>query len=155
MVRTFEKQIRPGAAETFGQMPLGAMTPKAVRVLRDRLSDTREMANARLKAIRQVSIFGPQEDLCRSNPAPEVPYIAAATDGFYTWTREDVFQFVERWPLGTKPHLGMALMLYLGVRRSDAASSGASTSKAGTSFSSRRRHSAPQERRSRCRSCRH
>jgi integrase len=41
------------------------------------------------------------------------------TGGFTPWSEEDLAQFEAVYPVGTKPRLAMALMLYLGVRRSD------------------------------------
>ncbi len=40
--------------------------------------------------------------------------------GHWTWTAEQVAQFFDYWPPGTPPHICMSLMLYLGVRISDA-----------------------------------
>ena len=46
--------------------------------------------------------------------------LSYTTEGFYSWTRADVAKYVEAHPLGTKAHLALALLLYSGVRRSDA-----------------------------------
>jgi enterobacteria phage integrase len=35
------------------------------------------------------------------------------------WTEDEVAQFIERWPLGTRQHLALMLTLHLGQRRSD------------------------------------
>jgi integrase len=39
--------------------------------------------------------------------------------GYYTWTEADVRQYVAFYPLGTKQHLDLAMMLYTGARRQD------------------------------------
>ncbi len=38
---------------------------------------------------------------------------------FHTWTEEEIAQFEERWPIGTKQRLAFALLLYTGQRGSD------------------------------------
>jgi integrase len=55
----------------------------------------------------------------KSNPARDVKKLKYATDGFHAGTVEEVQTFERHFPIGTKPRLALALMLYLGVRRSD------------------------------------
>jgi len=52
------------------------------------------------------------------------PQAGGGSDGYYTWTDQDVENFETYWPVGSKPRLAMSIMLYLGVRRSDAVSIG-------------------------------
>jgi integrase len=40
-------------------------------------------------------------------------------DGFHSWTEAEIEQFAHRHPIGTKPRLALALLLYLGQRRGD------------------------------------
>src|SRR5262249_34405341 len=40
-------------------------------------------------------------------------------DGFHTWTEDEIAQFEAHHPIGSKPRLGLALLLYTGQRRSD------------------------------------
>jgi integrase len=58
--------------------------------------------------------------LLRSNPARDVKPFSYETEGFHTWTADEVKQFEHHYPVGTKPRLAFALMYYLGVRKSDA-----------------------------------
>lgn len=119
LTATFSEPIRPGAVELFGDCPLRAIGPKAVEALRDRLCATPEAANERLKAMRQVLAFGVRrEDLAR-NAAKDIPYISSVTEGFYTWTPEDVETFEAAYAPGSKERRALALLLYAGPRRSD------------------------------------
>jgi hypothetical protein len=59
-----------------------------------------------------------------ANPARDAERVGYATDGFHTWTVEEVRQFEERHPIGTKARLALALMLYAGARRGDAVTFG-------------------------------
>jgi integrase len=56
----------------------------------------------------------------RTNPVEHAEEIEHKVQGFYPWTEADIAIFRERWPLGTKPRLALELLLWTGVRRSDA-----------------------------------
>ena len=54
-----------------------------------------------------------------ANPTTGVKkYHSENPDGYYTWTEDEVGQFVARHPIGTTAHLAMTLM-FTGQRRSD------------------------------------
>jgi integrase len=55
------------------------------------------------------------------NPCRDAKRAKVVTDGFYTWTIDDVLAYVRKHPAGTMAHLALALMLFLGARRGDAA----------------------------------
>ncbi|KQT59916.1 hypothetical protein ASG52_19475 [Methylobacterium sp. Leaf456] len=95
------------------------MSAKAIRVLSDRRADKREAANGRLKAVRQVFAYGVEAQLTDANPARDVPYLRGKTDGFHTWSVEEVAQYVARHPPGSKVYLALALLLFVGCRRAD------------------------------------
>ena len=109
---TFDEPIAPGSSKFFRDFPLSRMTADAVEVLRDRKILAPESANARLKAVRQVFKFGVKKKLAPSNPAREVAYFKSGSTGFHTWTPEEVQQFEERHPIGSKARLALALMLF-------------------------------------------
>jgi integrase len=58
--------------------------------------------------------------LVSRNAARDVKVNTPKTDGFYTWTDDDVLKFETRHPVGSKARLALGLMLYTGLRRSDA-----------------------------------
>lgn len=58
-------------------------------------------------------------ELVDADPSRDVKRLKHATTGYYAWSAEDVLKYEARHPVGTKPHLAMALLLYTGVRRSD------------------------------------
>jgi integrase len=57
--------------------------------------------------------------LVKYNPVRDVRRVANVTDGFHTWTIDEVRQFEERHPIGTQARLALALLLFTGVRRGD------------------------------------
>jgi integrase len=122
---TFNEPIAPGSPKLFRDIPLSRMGADAVEVLRDRKIDLPGAANNRLKAIRQVFKFGMRKKhsdgtpYVTNNPAREVEKIRYGSSGFHTWTQEEVRQFEERHPIGTKARLALALLLFTGQRRAD------------------------------------
>jgi integrase len=123
---TFDEPIAPDSPRFFRDMPISRMTADAIEVLRDRKLAFPEGANNRLKAIRAVFKWavrkkGPDgTPLASHNPARDVPLLKSKNpNGYHTWTLDEVHQFEQRHPIGTKPRLALALLLYTGQRRSD------------------------------------
>ena len=123
---TFDEPIAPGSSKLFRDFPLSRMTADAIEVLRDRKLSFPEGANSRVKAIRAVFKWaarkkGPDgKPLVSDNPARDVTYLKSNNpSGYHTWTLEEVRQYEERHPIGTKARLALALLLFTGQRRSD------------------------------------
>src|SRR5262249_40589399 len=104
----------------YGAAPYTSMKKVHVRKLRDMKADTPEAANFRLKQISALFTWAIKNDLATFNPAEKSEKLRGGSDGYYTWTEQDVETFEAYWPVGSKPRLAMSVMLYLGVRRSDA-----------------------------------
>lgn len=102
-----------------GGKPAAQMLPRHVRALRDHRADRPEAANAIVKALRQVFAFGVATDLAAGNPAREISYLRSGSQGFHSWTPEEIKAFEDRHPVGTTARLAFALLLYTGQRRSD------------------------------------
>jgi integrase len=115
----FVEPLHPGAAEKFADFPVDRVTTKALRVLRDRKANLPGAASHRVKAIRVAFKWALEEELITSNPARDLSRLPLAGAGYHSWTIEEVAQFEERHPLGTKARLALALLLWTGVRRSD------------------------------------
>jgi integrase len=104
----------------YGTLPYKMLRPIHVRRQRDKLADRPEAATDLVKALRHVFKYALEEELVDSNPARDVPYLhKEGSEGFHTWTHEEVAKFVAYWPIGSKPRLALALLLYTGQRRSD------------------------------------
>jgi integrase len=116
---TFDEKTRPDSNRLFRDMPLSKMDTNAVEVLRDRKIATPEAANSRVKAIRQVFKWGIRKKYAPHDPARDVEYFKSGSTGFRTWTIDEVLQFQERHPVGTKARLALDLLLFTGQRRSD------------------------------------
>ena len=116
---TFDEPIAPNSDKFFRDLPLAKMNANAVEVLRDRKLATPQAANSRVKAMRQVFKWGVAKGHAPFNSAREVEYFKSGSEGFHTWSPEEVQQFEERHPIRSKARLALALLLYTGQRRSD------------------------------------
>lgn len=88
-------------------------------MLRGRKADKPEGANNRVKALRRLFKWSVANEHMQHNPAREVEYFHTGSTGHHTWTAEEVEQFKQRHPLGTKAYLAFALLYHTGARRSD------------------------------------
>jgi integrase len=105
--------------ESMRDCPVSMLTAAKIKSLRDAKMDKKGAANKRLQYLSAMFGWAVEDGCMPGNPARDVKKLKYATDGFHTWTVEEVQQFERRFPIGTKPRLALALMLYLGVRRSD------------------------------------
>jgi integrase len=118
--------VRRGLLERFcqnkndGGKPFRLLQPRHLRTRRDEMMDRPEAANGMLKALRQLYKFAIDYDHHDDNPAAKIDYLKSNNpDGFHAWTLEEIEQFEAAHPVGSKGRLALALMLYLGQRRSD------------------------------------
>jgi integrase len=116
---TFIEPIRPGATETFADFPLARIKTKSLRVLRDRKADLPGAARVRVTAIRAAFKWGLKQEHIANNPARDLEAPGKTGSGHHSWTTEEVEQYEQRHPVGTKARLALALLLWTGVRRSD------------------------------------
>jgi len=72
-----------------------------------------------LKAIRALMRFAIEIGLRENNPAADVKLPRMKTNGYHTWTEDEIKQFEERHALGTRARLALNLLLYTGQRRGD------------------------------------
>jgi integrase len=96
------------------------MEPRHAREIRDQWAPNGpEAANGRLKALRRLFAWAIDAGHAERNPAKDVPKLRGNSEGFHTWSIEEVHQFEARHPIGTKARLALALLLFTGTRRSD------------------------------------
>jgi integrase len=98
---------------------------KPVRLL-PRLFIVRELAKMKphsarnwLKAVRALMLFCVAQELIGKDPTLGLKTKVPKSDGHHTWLDDEIRQFVEFHPPGTKAHLALALGLYTVQRRGD------------------------------------
>lgn len=119
---TFDEPIKEGSRYTMADCPIADVTKKKVRYLRDLKSELPEGANNRVKAMRNVFKWGMEalEEHVKANPARDVPYFKTGSEGFYTWSVEDVVAFLRRHGPGTMARRALFVLLFTGVRSCNA-----------------------------------
>lgn len=111
--------VRHDSTVTYTDFPLDRLTLPALEILRDRKEGTPEAANSRVRTLRGLYKWALAERLVAVDIATGLTRIRNATSGHHTWTVEEVEQFEAKFPLGTRQHLALAIILYTGARRSD------------------------------------
>ena len=69
--------------------------------------------------LRSLCQFAVKRGLLRDDPTRDIKQRSIKGDGFHTWTDDEIAQFEAHHPIGTKPRLALALLLYTAQRRSD------------------------------------
>lgn len=105
--------------DNYGDHPFVRLEARHIRKRRDALMDRPEAANGMVKAVRQLFAFATEYDLAERNPARDVAYLRTGSEGFHSWTIEEIRQFEQKHPVGTTARLALALAMYTGQRRSD------------------------------------
>lgn len=104
--------------ETGGKMNYAAIDAKDIRRGMERRSGA--MVNVYLATMRGLLRFALDNEWIDADPTSGLRADVRKSDGFHTWTVEEVETFRHRWPVGTQERLAMDLLLYTGLRRVDA-----------------------------------
>jgi integrase len=113
--------LTPGSDHFVGDCPVAKFSAKHVQMLRDRKAKSPGAANNRRKVMSAMFAWAIDQDLgLDKNPCRDVKKLDYETEGHKAWTEEDLTRFESHYPIGTKPRLALALLLYTGARRSDA-----------------------------------
>lgn len=99
--------------------PFTAITKAQIRMGMDRRATIPNAANNFLKTMAHLFKWAEEGDLVEVNPCVGVRKMRVKTDGFHTWTVEQVRQYREFHKLGTRARLAIDLLLFLHLRRSD------------------------------------
>lgn len=109
-------------AKQLGDMPAKLFNASHMKWLMEAKEDLPAAANNRRKYFSAMLGWAVQQapPLVSRNAARDVKVVKSKTDGFYTWSDEDVAKFEAHHAIGSKARLALALLLYTGLRRSDA-----------------------------------
>lgn len=105
-----------------GGFPYSEIVKSDIIAGRDKRRDTPSAANNFIAAMRGLFKWAVDADLVQKDPTEGVANVARPkTGGFHVWTEDEIAMFEARWPVGTRERLALAILLYTGVRRGDAA----------------------------------
>lgn len=95
-----------------------------VKAIIGKMSATPAAANNYLRMLRILMRHAIDIEWIQRDPTLKLKGYGNKSSGFHTWTEAEIAAYETRHPIGTKPRLAMALMLYTGQRRGDAVNLG-------------------------------
>lgn len=116
---TCAEPLSPSDGTRLGDLPFAMMTEASIRMLRNRKKATPAAANNWLSAMNVLFKWAIEEQLAEHNPARDVPKINAKTEGYHTWTADELQRYESAHAVGTQARLAIALLAFTGLRRSD------------------------------------
>jgi integrase len=112
-------------AATAGDEQFARISRKTIAAGRDRRKETPFAALNFLKTMRGLFRWALDAGFVDSDPTEGVkPPPAQRSDGYHVWTDDEIERFEQRWKIGTRERLALAILLYTGLRRGDAAQLG-------------------------------
>jgi hypothetical protein len=88
-------------------------------MMTERKANGPDSANGLRKVLRALMKHAIEIGLRDDDPTREVRKIRVKSDGFHSWTEDEIAQFEACHPIGSRARLAFALLLYTGQRRSD------------------------------------
>jgi hypothetical protein len=87
--------LKPGSNDKIALCPLSLLSALHIKMLRDRKGEKKGAANNRLKYLSSMFTWAIERNppLLRSNPPRDVKPKQYATEGFHSWTMDEVKQF--------------------------------------------------------------
>ncbi|WP_315747888.1 MULTISPECIES: tyrosine-type recombinase/integrase [unclassified Bradyrhizobium] len=119
--------VQEGAELEVGDLPCDIPKSKIQVLINRKALTSINSANHRLKALRKLSEWAVKTEpkLMAANVAKEVELLdVPKTGGHHTWSIEEILQFKQRHPVGSKAYLALALFMMTGQRLSDVARMG-------------------------------
>jgi integrase len=105
--------------DKYGDNPVALLEARHIRGHMDKMASTPAAANNLLKVLRAVMRFALDRGFIRVDPTIGVRMLRYRSDGFHTWTEQEIGAFEARWPVGTNERLGFDLLLYTAQRSGD------------------------------------
>ena len=107
-----------------GDIPFASIKRSDIRAGIDKRASTPAQANNFLKAMRGLFKWDLDAEHVQADPTINIKGVRIKSQGFHVWTEEEILKFENRWPIGTRERLALAILLYTGLRRGDAAKLG-------------------------------
>jgi integrase len=104
--------------EEDGDKPVAGLQRKHI-IAKMNQRATPAAANVLLKMLRILLKHAVDTGLRSDNPARDVSPISIKSEGYHSWTEEEIAQFEATHPIGSQERLAFALLLHTGQRRGD------------------------------------
>jgi integrase len=102
-----------------GERTVAGLQRKQIKGLVAKRAGTPAAANNLLRMLRILMKFAVDMDMRPDDPTVGIKPVANKTDGFHSWSEDEIGAFESAHPIGSRARLAFALLLYTGQRRSD------------------------------------
>lgn len=109
------EELRAG----HGSRPVHRLEPRHVEMLMAQKAEHPTAANHRLRLLRALMAHAVKIRMIPTDPCLGIRKVPYKTDGYHTWTDDEISTFEAKYPSGSRERLAFALLLYTGQRRSD------------------------------------
>jgi integrase len=113
------RRILEGLRANYGDMSMAALQRKHVM---DMLDDRKEHPSAArdfLRCLRLVIVYALDQGVCRDDPTIRLRVEMPHSDGFHSWSEEEIEKFRAFHLVGSKPRLALELLLATALRCCD------------------------------------
>lgn len=110
--------------KSYGELPVARMERQHVKKIIGDMHETPAAADNLLDRLKALMALAVDLGMRRDDPTIKLRGFGQKSEGFHTWSEDEIAAFEQRHPIGTKARLALALMLYTGQRRSDAVTMG-------------------------------
>jgi integrase len=105
--------------EKHGEIHFAGLRQRHVEAMLAAKAATPHAGKGFLKALRGVIAVGMRAGLCTADPTIGLKVKSPKTNGFLTWSEDEIARFEAHWPIGSRERLAFTLLLYTGQRRGD------------------------------------
>lgn len=102
-----------------GSKSVAGLERRHIKAILGAMSATPAAANKLLDKLRILMSLALDEGWRKDDPTVGIRGYSKKSQGFHTWTEEEITRYEAHYAVGTTAHLAFALMLYTGQRRSD------------------------------------
>ena len=107
------------AGQAHGEKNAAALRREHVVKLMAARAEQPDSANGLRKILRAMMKHAVEAGLRHDDPTRDVRAMRVKSDGFHSWTEDEISRFEERHAIGSRARLAFALLLHTGQRRSD------------------------------------
>ena len=102
-----------------GNKLVASLERQHIKAMLGAMSDRRAAANKFLDKLHILMALAVDEGWRKDDPTVGIKGYRYKSEGFHTWTEEEIALFEAHHPIGSTARLALALMLFTGQRRSD------------------------------------
>jgi integrase len=119
VLRRFESMKLKEGSTPLGTKRVAKLERQHVIVILGKMEDRKHAANNLLKRLRTLMEFALDIGWIEKDPTLRVKGYRTRSEGHPPWTEDEVVQFENKFPVGTKERLALDLLLYTGQRMGD------------------------------------